>query len=271
MSNVLAHVFVSAKVASADATLVDSAKWNDGHVFTGGANGNLLFRDTTDATYGAAWSSGLTYLSSVLKNAVNGLAATSTDGYVLANETAATAGVPVQQSPRLRFRSNVWNTTAVAANNTDDWWIESVPVSGLTPSGLLKIVSSLNGGAARNELTLTGGAGGIGLTIISNITTNSGLIAAAGGFLSFNTRGAIYSPADAQFNFFKADQVTGVGLDWGTANVFKFRTSAQTGYATVDALAYWVSGVAGIDATVTTGLLVGKTMTFSKGVLTAFA
>lgn len=76
------------------------------------------------------------------------IATTSTDGFIAVNATAATSGVPVQQSPRIRLRSNVWNTTAVAANNTDDWWIESVPVSGLVPMGLLKVSSSLNGAGA---------------------------------------------------------------------------------------------------------------------------
>src|SRR5947207_9032220 len=52
------------------------------------------------------------------------LGTTSTDGVVLANSTAATAGVPVQYSPRIRLRSNVWNTTATAATNTNDWSLE---------------------------------------------------------------------------------------------------------------------------------------------------
>lgn len=86
---------------------------------------------------------------------VNGIATTSTDGLVITNNTASTAGVPVQESARLRFRSQVWNTTATAANNTNDFWIESVPVSGGTPSGLLKFGSSLNGAAATYPLAVS--------------------------------------------------------------------------------------------------------------------
>lgn len=59
MSNVLTHVFVSAKADVSDATKVGSAKWNDGHKFAGGSNGNVLVRDTSDATYGAAFVSAI--------------------------------------------------------------------------------------------------------------------------------------------------------------------------------------------------------------------
>jgi hypothetical protein len=56
MANVLKHVFVSPKTDGADATLVQPSNWNDGHKFEGGALGNVLIRDTGDASYGAAWS-----------------------------------------------------------------------------------------------------------------------------------------------------------------------------------------------------------------------
>lgn len=112
----------------------------------------------------------------------SGIATTSTDGLNIINNTASTAGVPVQQSARLRFRSNVWNTTPTAANNTDDFFIESVPASGTTPSGLLKFGSSLNGAAATYPMTLTSGgalanAGSIvsqgSISSVSTVNTNT--------------------------------------------------------------------------------------------------
>lgn len=57
MSNVAIHSFVSAKADGSDATKVQPSNWNAGHQFQGGANGNLLMRDTSDATYGAGWTS----------------------------------------------------------------------------------------------------------------------------------------------------------------------------------------------------------------------
>lgn len=64
MSNVARHDFVSAKSDGSDSTLVQPSYWNRGLRFQGGANGNLLIRDTGDdgaGGYGADWSSGLTY------------------------------------------------------------------------------------------------------------------------------------------------------------------------------------------------------------------
>lgn len=53
--NLLKHRFVSGKSDGADATQVQPSNWNDGHAFSGGAAGDVLTRDPTDATYGAKW------------------------------------------------------------------------------------------------------------------------------------------------------------------------------------------------------------------------
>jgi len=55
MANLVKHRFVSGKTDGPDATQVQPSAWNDGHVFAGGNAGDLLTRDPTDATYGAAW------------------------------------------------------------------------------------------------------------------------------------------------------------------------------------------------------------------------
>jgi hypothetical protein len=51
----LNHAFVSGKGASLDATKVDGAKWDASHVFSGGALGSLLYRDTANLTDGFSW------------------------------------------------------------------------------------------------------------------------------------------------------------------------------------------------------------------------
>ncbi len=66
MAQIVTHPFVSAKSDGSDATKVQPSNWNAAHAFLGGVNGNLLIRDTGDPTYGAAWSSGLTYVSNQL-------------------------------------------------------------------------------------------------------------------------------------------------------------------------------------------------------------
>jgi hypothetical protein len=111
------------------------------------------------------------------------LITTPTAGFSLTNPTLATAGVPVQISPSLYFNDNVWNTTATAANNTDQWFIYSAPVSGTTPSGLLKFGNSLNGGGTTYPATLTSGGT---FTILGNIsfvaaTASAAITTAANG------------------------------------------------------------------------------------------
>lgn len=74
------------------------------------------------------------------------LATTSTDGLFITNATAATSGVPVQMSPRLRFRGNGWDTTS-SVSRTTDWIIENLPISGTTVSSQLRFGHSLAGGS----------------------------------------------------------------------------------------------------------------------------
>lgn len=219
--------------------------------FLGLGNGTdedlTLNLDDTANTIVASSSTGVTQLTwTEMVQAVtrDGIITTSTDGGLLANNTASTAGVPVQQSPRLRLRSNVWNTTAVAANNTDDWWIESVPVSGTTPSGLLRFGSSLNGAAATHLMTLRSTDGKL---------TIGGLALNAAGNIAWAGRSILTSPADGKINLSNNAETLGFGFDFTTDALASFRTRAQTGYATVQALGYLAdqsSITAGAHATV---------------------
>jgi hypothetical protein len=51
----LNHAKVSGKAAPTDTTKVGGPDWDAAHVFTGGALGSLLYRDTGDATNGFSW------------------------------------------------------------------------------------------------------------------------------------------------------------------------------------------------------------------------
>lgn len=66
-----------------------------------------------------------------------------------------------------------------------------------------------------------------------------------------NFRNNLGGSTPALFTF-SASGVTGFGVDAGTADTFKLRTLAQTGYGTLDALGLKVSGVAGGTCTLTT-------------------
>lgn len=49
MAESVTHAFVSAKAQSPDTTLVSKNEWNDGHVFSGGINGQVLIYDSSQA------------------------------------------------------------------------------------------------------------------------------------------------------------------------------------------------------------------------------
>lgn len=166
----------------------------------------------------------------------DGLGTTSvTDALLLQNSTPSTAGVPVQNTPRLSFLGHAWNTGS-GADNTDQWWLDATPTSGATPSSLFRIMSQRNGGTAVAGLTITPAGS---LTLLGNIE-----IAATRSYY-WNTRTIMTSPANGQVNLTNFAASAGAGLDVATDGVLKVRTRAQNAYAQVDALGYSVSGVAG--------------------------
>ncbi len=175
---------------------------------------------------------------------INSIASTSTDGMLLANNTLSTAGADRQISPRLRFRSHTWNLTAVAADNTHDWWIEGYPESAATPYGTMRFVSSLNGAAATVPLILDSRPNGVS-TFLSDVRVTGDLTVSAASRMQFLNRGGFAASGNGLFLFRLQDTVTGFGLDVVTDAVMKVRTRAHTGYATVDALAYRINGGAG--------------------------
>lgn len=69
---------------------------------------------------------------------------TGTDGVVLQNTTAATAGATVQISPDIHLSGTGWNTTA-GASQVVDWIVSSVPVTGTALAGKLSFGCQLNG------------------------------------------------------------------------------------------------------------------------------
>jgi len=138
-------------------------------------------------------------------------------------------------------------------------WRDLYVQSGVVFSGDV----SLSRGAA-NRLDLATGdsfylvSGGLGVGVTppsAGSVTGSGngtfsaytISDAASGYIQWTGRSVVKSPADGQANLTNQAQSAGVGFDFATDAIFKVRTRAQTGYATVDALAYQASGVAGIS------------------------
>lgn len=96
-----------------------------------------------------------------------GLATTSTDGNILVNTTASTAGATVQITPRLRFSGTVWDTGSTTSKSVN-FINEVLPVSGNPGSGNLKWSYDYNGGGYTNIMSLSSGGNlgvGVGVTI----------------------------------------------------------------------------------------------------------
>ena len=108
-------------------------------------------------------------------------------------------------------------------------------------------------------------ANGISTTGSNDITSGRSLILASTGTVSTVARGKISFPADGQQNMLNNAESAGVGFDYATDAVLKLRTRAQSAYATFDALAYRVGGVAGVDF----GPGLPTSLTIVKGIVTA--
>lgn len=83
-----------------------------------------------------------------------GIGATSTDGYILQNTTAAAAGAQ-QFSPRIRLTGFGWKTNATAASQEVDWIVENQPVqAAAAPDYSLVFSSQVNAGGYKRVLTV---------------------------------------------------------------------------------------------------------------------
>jgi hypothetical protein len=160
---------------------------------SGGSAGNLLY---TDGSVIQA-TSGITYTASHEIN-TQSIGATSTDGYVLTNTTAAASGAQ-QWSPRLRLSGQAWNTTATAATNEVDWIIENQPVQGVvTRVGSNLVMSSQLAGGGYTPVFAVSSPNVIANSYYalwlgeSTFTTSTALIQTAGmnNTVYFNAPGA---------------------------------------------------------------------------------
>jgi hypothetical protein len=70
MAQLVKHLKVSGIADGPDPTQVNPSDWNASHVFSGGALGGLLMRDTGDATYGASWIASVAAGSVLISNGV---------------------------------------------------------------------------------------------------------------------------------------------------------------------------------------------------------
>lgn len=175
------------------------------------------------------------------------LVTTSTDGAVIDNSTAATSGVTVQISPRVRISGRGWDTDD-AVSRTVSFFLETLPVTGNTVNGTFQL-GYINPATSAITYPMSMGQQG-SVTFLGSVTSGSHVTAATTDQIRWGSSGRakMTSPADGQININNSGITAGVGFDFATDAVLKIRTRAQTGYATVDALAYQLSGAASLDA-----------------------
>jgi hypothetical protein len=70
MAQLVKHLKVSSIADGPDPNQVNPSDWNASHVFSGGALGGLLMRDSGDATYGASWLASVAAGSVLISNGV---------------------------------------------------------------------------------------------------------------------------------------------------------------------------------------------------------
>jgi hypothetical protein len=145
-----------------------------------------------------------------------GLVNVSTDGAILVNPTLATAGIPVQISPRLRFEGQAWDTDD-GVSRPARWTIDGRPVSGPNVGGNL-LIGFMD--------PITGALTSV-WTLFSNGTLNitGGVNLGAAGYIGNlpSASGYIYFVADAQFRFDNFNSNAGVGLDVSVNGTLRLR------------------------------------------------
>lgn len=102
---------------------------------------------------------------------LNGLAATSTDGIILSNNTITTSGATAQLNPRVRQRGHYWSGSV---DQTIDWKQEVTTGTGV---GSQIFSYSDNGGAYNTVLTMTKSSN----ATFAGVLQGASLIAASGG------------------------------------------------------------------------------------------
>lgn len=161
-----------------------------------------------------------------------GIGATSGDGVVMQNTFAATSGVPVQYSTRVRQTGTAWNTTTTTSN-TMDVIQELRPVTGAVPSSkLVWAFQNIAVGGYFDKLSLSN-TGVLGL-----YGNTSGIVSiqtqAAAGTYNFNlpttagTAGQVLTSQGGGSN----------AMTWATPAVDAVNTATDANYTVTSALQF---------------------------------
>ena len=182
------------------------------HSVDGAAYNNLISFSSTGTINCVNLVAGATIsASNTITSTRNNLVTTSTDGLIQANVTAATIGVPVQYSPRLRLSGTAWDTT-VAASRTSNWILENRSVSGNPISSNLVWAWDLNGGGYTDRMTLSS-AGNLSTTSFNGVA----LTIAGSSSAYLNAAGTYTTPAGSTGTVTSVSVTTANGVSGSVA------------------------------------------------------
>jgi hypothetical protein len=273
MADVLLKPAYVSAAADGYAALVQPSAWNAARLFSAGNDGEIVTRSAASAT-GAKWSASLT-LSGGLAVGTTAAAPNGVEGYFVSTSASDPRGLMAAQyttdatGARLQLRKGR-GTEAVPTTIVTGDVLGRIRFSGYDSTTYLQMASidavstgtiaatrvptylafSVATDAAPSVLTEV-------LRLAPTLVTVTGAFTVTGNIVG-NRVGAgavqviewigstrMAAPADGKFNITNNAITQGFGFDTVTDAVCKVRTRAQTGYATVDALGYSVSGVAG--------------------------
>lgn len=178
-------------VAGSDTQVI----YNDGG--NAGADANLTWNKTNKAIQ-------------ILNTAV---AATSADGAILTNTTAATVGAQ-KWSPRTRWTGAGWKTNSTAASQVVDWIAEVQPVQGtVSPTANFVFSSQINAGGYIAQATLTS----VGVWTVAD----------AGGYTFKDANTGFYynSASDGSGVYYRVS--SNIGMRFGSSGVFSVRSDGM--------------------------------------------
>lgn len=181
---------------------------------------------------------------------VSDIRTTSTEQIVLSNSQAATSGVPVQYSGRLRLSGAAWKTSATAASQQVDFIQEVQAVSGATVIGKMVWSSQVNGAGYGQRLSIDSlGNMYLSLSASANCRLGIGMSAGAMERLDVITDGTGSSTRGIAFGYNSTNLGTTVyGRTGNSLYINNFLWASSTnlgvGLTTVTALVHIKAGTA---------------------------
>lgn len=119
----------------------------------GGYIDRLSFNSSNGGVYAGGLNTGNGFFQAQTVNS-----GATTDGVVITNVNAASAGTPSRWSARIRFTGFGWNTGSSASQQCD-WIVENRPVSGATVSSAVVFASQINAGGYTDRVALMSDGG----------------------------------------------------------------------------------------------------------------